>query len=95
MREFPGDLYSKESACHAGDQGSIPGSGQDSLKKEWLPTPVFLPGELNGSERKLRYMPSLWKRAVCRGKVSDYTIIEISSGKLEIPREHFMQRWAQ
>ena len=25
----------------------------------------------------------------------EWEIQEISSGKLEIPREHFMQRWAQ
>ena len=25
---LPGDLYGKESACNAGDQGSIPGSGR-------------------------------------------------------------------
>ena len=52
MREFPGDLYSKESVCNAGDQGSIPGSGLDSLEKEWLPTPVFLPGELHREREK-------------------------------------------
>ena len=30
---FPGCSYSKESACNAGDPGSIPGSGR-SLEKE-------------------------------------------------------------
>jgi len=29
----------KESACNAGDTGSIPGSG-----RSWQPTPVFFPG---------------------------------------------------
>ena len=33
---LPGDLYGKESACNAGDQGSIPGSGR-------------YPGERNGN----------------------------------------------
>ena len=28
-------------------------------------------------------------------KTIEWEIIEISSRKLEIPREHFMQRWAQ
>ena len=36
----------KESACTAEDPGSIPGSGRSSV--EWLPTPVFLPGEFHG-----------------------------------------------
>ena len=34
----------KESACNAGDQGLIPGSG----RWEWQPTPVFLLGEFHG-----------------------------------------------
>ena len=42
---FPGCSGGKESACNAEDQGSTPGLGQDSLEKEWLPTPVFLLGE--------------------------------------------------
>ena len=28
-------------------------------------------------------------------KKTEWERLEISSGKLEIPREHFMQRWAQ
>ena len=28
-------------------------------------------------------------------KIIEWERLEISSGKLEIPREHFMQRWAQ
>ena len=28
-------------------------------------------------------------------KTVEWEILEISSRKLEIPREHFMQRWAQ
>ena len=35
----PGNSAGKESACNAGDPGSIP------LGKAWQPTPVFLPGE--------------------------------------------------
>ena len=30
-----------------------------------------------------------------RDQIANIWIIEISSRKLEIPREHFMQRWAQ
>ena len=36
---------SKESACNVGDPGSIPGSGRSPGEREWLPTPVFLPGK--------------------------------------------------
>ena len=36
---FPDSSVGKESACDAGDPGSIPGSGR---KRDSLPTPVFL-----------------------------------------------------
>ena len=35
----------KESACNAGNSGSIPGLGKCCCRREWLPTPVLLPGE--------------------------------------------------
>ena len=38
---FLGKSAGKESACNAGDPGSIPGSG-DPVEKDRLPTPVFL-----------------------------------------------------
>ena len=41
----------KESACNAGDLGSIPGVGKIPWRKERLPTPVFWPGEFNGLYR--------------------------------------------
>ena len=37
-----------ESACNAGDQGSIPGVGKIPWKRAWQPTPVFLSGESHG-----------------------------------------------
>ena len=45
---FPNDPDGKESACNAGDPGSIPALGRFPWRKEWLPTPVFLPGESHG-----------------------------------------------
>ena len=42
---FPGGSDGKESACNAGDLGSIPGWGRSPGERKWLPTPVFLPGE--------------------------------------------------
>ena len=40
-----GDSAGKESACNAADLGSIPWVGKIPLKRGWLPTPVFWPGE--------------------------------------------------
>ena len=40
----------KESACNARDPGLIPGSGRLTWRREWLPTPGFLPGESHGKK---------------------------------------------
>ena len=48
---FPGGSNGKESACNAGGPGSIPGSG----RREWLLTPLFLPGEFHGQRSLLRF----------------------------------------
>ena len=45
MREvygFPDSSVGKESACNAGDPGSIPGSGRSTGEGIGLPTPEFL-----------------------------------------------------
>ena len=39
---IPNNSVGRESACNAGDPGSIPGSGISFGKRERLPTPVFL-----------------------------------------------------
>ena len=50
----------KESTCNVGDLGSIPGLGRFPWRKEWLPTPVFLPGEFHGQRNLAGYSP--WGR---------------------------------
>ena len=57
MKEVPGGSEGKESACNAGDLGSIPGSGRFPLRRDWLPTPVFLPGEFHGQRSLVGYSP--------------------------------------
>ena len=47
----------KESACNAGDLGSIPGSGRSSGERNDNPTPVFFPGEPPGQRRLAVYSP--------------------------------------
>ena len=56
---FPGGSDSKESACNAEDQGSIPGLGRPWRRKR-QPTPVFLPGESHGQRSLAGYSP--WGR---------------------------------
>ena len=44
---FRGNPAGKESACNAGDPGSIPGL-EDPLERDRLLTPVFWPGKFHG-----------------------------------------------
>ena len=44
----PGDSDGKESACSEGDQGFSLWVGRIPWRREWQPTPVFLPGESRG-----------------------------------------------
>ena len=48
--QYSGGSAGKESACNMGDPSSIPGLGRSPGEGEWLPTPVFLPGEFRGQE---------------------------------------------
>ena len=50
---FPGDSVGKESACHAGDPGSIPGSGRS-------------PGEGNGNPLQYSCLENLMDRRAWR-----------------------------
>ena len=52
----PGGSNGKESACSAGDLGSIPGSERlIPWRRNWQPTPIFLPGEFYGQRSLAGY----------------------------------------
>ena len=72
---FPGGSDGNESACNAGDLGSIP-----TWRREWLPTPLFLPGEFHG-ERSLEG----YSAQGC--KESDLTEQRTLSEPFALPRE--------
>jgi len=54
---FPGGSDGKESACSAGDMDSDPWVGRIPWRREWLPTPVFLPREFHGQRSLAGYSP--------------------------------------
>ena len=54
---FPAGSDGKESACNAGDSGSIPESGKFPGERDWLWTLVFLPGEFHGQRSLADYSP--------------------------------------
>ena len=45
---FPGGPDSKDSACQCRRPGLGPWIGKIPWRREWQPTPVFLPGEFHG-----------------------------------------------
>ena len=63
---LPWGSDSKESACNAGDPGSIPESVRFVWRSKWLPTPAFLPGKSHGQRSLVGYSP-------CGHKESDTT----------------------
>ena len=54
---FPGSSAGQESTSNAGDLGSVRGWGWSPWRREWQPTPVFLPGESRGQRSLVRYSP--------------------------------------
>ena len=47
----------------AGDVGLIPGLGRFPWRREWQPTPVFLPGEFHGQRGLAGYSPKVCKES--------------------------------
>ena len=54
---FLGGSDDNESTCNAGDLGSIPRLERFPWRREWLPTPIFLPGEFHGQRSLVGYSP--------------------------------------
>ena len=54
---FPGVSDGKESACNARRPSFDPWVGKIPWRREWQPSPVFLPGELHGQRRLAGYSP--------------------------------------
>ena len=52
---FPGGSDGKESACNAGDPGSLPWVGKIPWRRELLPPPVFWPGKSHGQRSLAGY----------------------------------------
>ena len=88
IRGFLGGSDGKESACNVEDPGSVPGLGRSPGGREWLSTPVFLPGELHGQRSLAGYNPCCQiessKYNTCLDNVS-YVNISIDLGRQAMP----------
>ena len=54
---LPGSSDDKESACQCRWCGLDPWVGKIPRRREWQPTPVFLPGESHGQKNRKGYNP--------------------------------------
>ena len=54
---LPWWLSGKESTCQCRRHEFNPWVGKTPWKREWLPTPVFLPGESHGQRSLMGYSP--------------------------------------
>ena len=55
--DFPADSDGEESACNAERPGFDPSVGKIPWKREWHPTPLFLPEEFHGQRRLAVHSP--------------------------------------
>ena len=60
IRDFPSGLVGKESACNAGDPGSIPGWGRSPGEGNGNPLQYFCLGKSHGQRSLTGYSP--WGR---------------------------------
>ena len=54
---FPGGSDGKQASCNADKPGFDPWVEKILWRREWLPTPVFLPGEFHGQRSLAGYIP--------------------------------------
>ena len=72
----------KNATANAGDAGSIPGSGKIPWRREWQPSPVFLPGQFHEQRSLAGCSPWGLKESDMTGQLNTYTCILQWSGLL-------------
>ena len=70
---FSGGSDGKESVGNAGDLGLIP------WRREWLPTPVFLPGEFHGQRNLADYGPWSCKESDMTERLTQHVYVSLIS----------------
>ena len=71
--EEPGGSDSKEFACQCGRPRFEPWVGNIPWRREWLPTPVFLPGAFHGQRSLVGYSPWGHKESDMTERLSTHT----------------------
>ena len=82
---FPGVSDGKEFACNVEDLGLIPGSGRSPWRREWLPTPVFLPGEFHGQGSVEGYSPRDCKVSFATEQLTHFILLREGCARASLP----------
>ena len=77
---FPGGSVVKQSACNAERPGFDPWVGKIPWRREWQPTPVFLPGKSHGQRSLVGYRPWGHKESDTTEQLTHYFPVKESSG---------------
>ena len=81
----PGVASVKNLPANAGDirdVGSIPGSGRFPWRREWQPTPAFLPGESHGQKSLVGYSPRGHKESDTTERLTLYYHHKLKTGNV-------------
>ena len=86
---LPRRLRGNESTCKAGAAADRfdPWVGKVPKRREWLPTPVFLPGEFHGQKSLVGYSPWVCKESTHRWSNLACTQRPLTQGQV-LPRVH-------
>ena len=85
---FPGGSEGKQSACNAGDLGSITWVGTIPWRRKWQSTPLFLPGESRGQRSLAGYSPWGHKKSDTTEQLSTAPIflLHFTPRPVQVPR---------
>ena len=83
----PGGSAVKNPPANAGDPGSIPAVRKIPWRREWQPTPVFLPGESHGQRSLARSQPMGLQRVTPEHAfIQDiHSIVSVTQSRPKIP----------
>ena len=83
LKGFPGGSDSKESACQYRRPRFDSWVGKIPWRREWLPTPVYLPGEYCGQKSLAGYSPG-------SGRVGHATVQEVAKSQTQLSKKHYL-----
>ena len=95
IKTIPKEKKSKKAKWFSEEALQIPKKTKEAKGKGEKERYIHLNAEFQRIARRDKKKPSSVISAKKQRKTIEWERLEISSRKLEIPRDHFMQRWAQ